>query len=97
MVRQNRYFILTQNSINKILKANFFSIFHVKILDPGIFEIAAKNGDQKVIFDQICQKTQKIVFCRPFLAAISKIPGSIQGIPNYLEPLAIKDFRSLTS
>ena len=54
MPRQNRYFILTRKSKNKILKANFFAIFLVKILGPGTFEIAAKNGRQKVIFGQIC-------------------------------------------
>ena len=50
MARQNRYFILTRKSKNKILKANFFTIFLVKILGPGTFKIAAKNDRQNTIF-----------------------------------------------
>ena len=45
-------FILTQKSIDKILKANFLGISGVKILHPSTLKIAAKNWCQISIFDQ---------------------------------------------
>ena len=61
-VRQNRYFILAQKWISKILNANFLSFSGVKILDLGTFEIASKNGPQIVIFYLKSSKVEKIVF-----------------------------------